>query len=489
MKQHILSKLFVIVLAALVTLASCSKGFQEINTSPDAVSTPTLAYVLPDLELTILDYTYYCNVTVVGQVMNQLSSYGANFSTLTIGSNPEYHFTYQYPGPIKNIVDFINQTKGQPKLVNSYNIGRILRVYALHSITDLYGDVPYFDAGEGYLKGDLQPAYDPQSKIYADMFNELQDAATRLDAAQPLPVNDIVYKGNLTSWKRFAYSLMLRLALRIRKADPTNSAKWANLAYTSGLMQSNADNFVVSYKPNTYYAVISNGQCTPMVYYNTWKLAEPFVAYLRNNHDPRIYIYSALPNGDTVAAHQLGLPPNTPSNQVPLPITNYSVSPASTFGQYSAPFVHLSYAQVQLMLSEFALKGDITGVGMADAVTLYNNGVTAAMNELSIYGGSYKITNNDISTYLQAHPFNTTNMDSALSQINTQYWVETHYNFYEQFANWRRSGYPLLDQSRYTIPRRLQYPVQELNINNANVQTAIKDQGPDLTTTRVWWDK
>jgi hypothetical protein len=489
MKQHILAKLFVIVLPTALFLASCSKGFQDINTSPDAVLTPTLSYVLPDLELTILDYTYYCNVTVVGQIMNQLSSYGANFSTLTIGSNPEYHFTYQYPGPIKNIVDFISKTKDQPKLVNSYNIGRILRVYALHSITDLYGDVPYFDAGEGYLTGNLQPAYDPQSKIYADMFNELQDAAAKLDATQPLPANDIVYQGNITSWKRFAYSLMLRLALRIQKVDPTNSAKWANLAYTSGLMQSNADNFVVSYKPNTYYAIISNGQCTPMVYYTTWKLAEPFVAYLRDNHDPRIYIYSALPNGDTVAAHQLGLPPNTPSNQVPLPLTSYSVSPASTFGQYSAPFVHLSYAQVQLMLSEFALKGVITGLGTADAATLYNNGVTAAMNELSIYGGSYKITNNDISNYLLTHPFNTIDTDSALNQINTQYWVETHYNFYEQFANWRRSGYPLLGQSSYTIPRRLQYPVQEVNINNANVQTAIKDQGPDVITTHVWWDK
>jgi hypothetical protein len=321
------------------------------------------------------------------------------------------------------------------------------------------------------------------------MFNELQDAAAKLDATQPLPANDIVYQGNITSWKRFAYSLMLRLALRIQKVDPTNSAKWANLAYTSGLMQSNADNFVVSYKPNTYYAIISNGQCTPMVYYTTWKLAEPFVAYLRDNHDPRIYIYSALPNGDTVAAHQLGLPPNTPSNQVLLPLTSYSVSPASTFGQYSAPFVHLSYAQVQLMLSEFALKGVITGLGTADAATLYNNGVTAAMNELSIYGGSYKITNNDISNYLLTHPFNTIDTDSALNQINTQYWVETHYNFYEQFANWRRSGYPLLDQSSYTIPRRLQYPVQEVNINNANVQTAIKDQGPDVITTHVWWDK
>lgn len=489
MKKFASLPVWTAALASVLLFTACSKNFQTINTSPDQVTSPTLAFVLPDIELSILDYTYYCNVLVVGQLMDELSSYGANFSTLTIGSSPEYHFTYQYGGPVKNIVDFINKTQGQPALVNSYNIGRILRVYAFHSITDLYGDVPYFQAGEGYLNGNLQPAYDPQSKIYADMLNELQDAASKLDPSQPLPQNDIVYQGNITSWKRFAYSLMLRLALRINKVDPANSAKYANLAYSSGLMQSNADNFVVYYKPNTYYATISNGQATPVVYYNTWKLAEPFVAFLRDNHDPRIYVYSVLPNGDTVAAHQTGLPPNTPSNQVPLPIASYSTSPSTTFGTYSAPFVHLSYAQVKLMLAELALKGVINGLSAADAPALYDTAVTAAMNELNIYGGSYKLTPDAIDAYLQAHPFNTANTDSALNQINTQYWVETHYNFYEQFANWRRSGYPLLDQSRYTIPRRLMYPVSELSINGANVQAAIKDQGPDLITTHVWWDK
>ncbi|HVS96643.1 MAG TPA: SusD/RagB family nutrient-binding outer membrane lipoprotein [Puia sp.] len=489
MKKLISIRVGAAALALVLFCASCSKNFQTINTSPDAVTTPTLAFVLPDIELSILDYTYYCNVSILGQVMNQMASYGSNFSTLTIGGSPEYHFTYQYGGPVRNIIDFISKTKGQPLLVNSYNIGRILRVYAFHSLTDLYGDVPYFQAGEGYLEGNLQPAYDPQSKIYADMLNELQDAASQLDPGKPLPQNDIVYQGNITNWKRFAYSLMLRLALRINKVDPANSAKYANLAYSSGLMQSNSDNFVVPYKPNTYYATISNGQATPVVYYNTWKLAEPFVAFLRDNHDPRIYVYSVLPNGDTAAAHQLGLPPNTPSNQVPLPIANYSTSPSTTFGTYSAPFVHLSYAQVELMLSELALKGVINGLGPSDAPALYSNGVTAAMNELNIYGGSYKLTPPAITAYLQAHPFNTANTDSALSQINTQYWVETHYNFYEQFANWRRSGYPRLDQTKYTIPRRLMYPVSELSINAANIQAAIHDQGPDQITTHVWWDK
>jgi hypothetical protein len=490
MKKIKLSKAICAILGCLIVLTtSCKKDLQAVNTSPNAVTTPTLKLVLPDIELLLLDQAYYCSMTVVGQIMNQVSSYGSNFQTLTIGGNPEYHFNYQYGGPIKSLVNLVYQTQGKPQLINYNSIARILKVYAFQSVTDVYGDVPYFNAGDGYITGNVQPTYDPQSKIYADMFSELSDAASKFDATQPLAQNDIVYQGNIASWQKFAYSLMLRLALRIQKVDPVNSSKWANLAYKSGLMQSNSDNFVVSYKPNTYYATISNGQSTPFVYYTTWKLAAPFVNYLKDNADPRIYIYSVLPNSDTVASHQFGLPPNTPSNQVPLSLTSYSVSPATTFGQYSAPFIHLSYSQVQFMLSELSLKGNISGLGVSDAVSFYNNGVTAAMNELSIYGGNYKITPGAISAYLQNHQLNTANADSALNQINTQYWVETHYNFYEQYSNWRRSGYPVLDQSNYTIPRRLLYPAAENNINAAGVQAAVKDQGPDLITTKVWWDK
>lgn len=490
MKKIKLLKAIAMAFGCLIVLTtSCKKDLQAVNTSPNSVTTPTLSLVLPDIELLLLDQAYYCNLTVVGQIMNQVSSYGTNFQTITIGGNPEYHFNYQYGGPIKNLISLVYQTQGKPQLINYNCIARILKVYAFQSVTDVYGDVPYFNAGDGYITGNVQPTYDPQSKIYADMFSELSDAASKFDATQPLVQNDIVYKGNIASWQKFAYSLMLRLALRIQKVDPANSSKWANLAYKSGLMQSNNDNFVVNYKPNTYYATISNGQSTPFVYYTTWKLAAPFVDYLKSNNDPRIYIYSALPNGDTVAAHQFGLPPNTPSNQVPLPLTSYSVSPATTFGQYSAPFIHLSYSQVQFMLAELSLKGIITGLGANDAVTFYNNGVNAAMNELSIYGGKYTLTQGAINTYLQNHQLNTAIPDTALSQINTQYWVETHYNFYEQFSNWRRSGYPILNQSNYVIPRRLMYPVAENNINAAGVAAAIKDQGPDLPTTKVWWDK
>lgn len=40
-----------------------------------------------------------------------------------------------------------------------------------------------------------------------------------------------------------------------------------------------------------------------------------------------------------------------------------------------------------------------------------------------------------------------------------------------------------------TIPRRFPYPSGELSTNAANLAAAIARQGPDLYTTRIWWDK
>ncbi|MDR0995790.1 MAG: SusD/RagB family nutrient-binding outer membrane lipoprotein, partial [Tannerella sp.] len=84
-----------------------------------------------------------------------------------------------------------------------------------------------------------------------------------------------------------------------------------------------------------------------------------------------------------------------------------------------------------------------------------------------------------------------------LEQINTQYYVATLGDEYETFANWRRSGYPVLKPVNYfgnvtngTIPRRFTYPTDEANSNTANYQAAIKEQGwsGDLMTQRVWID-
>jgi hypothetical protein len=178
-----------------------------------------------------------------------------------------------------------------------------------------------------------------------------------------------------------------------------------------------------------------------------------------------------------------------------VPRDSASVANIKTLGRYSAPFVHLSYAQVQFQLAECAVRNIITG----DAKAYYEKGVKAAMSELSIYGADGwnpggTITTAQMDAYLAANPFDPAN---ALNQINTQYWIETFPNYYEAWANMRRSGYPDtysgLDRALSAnlgaeLPRRLYYPRDEY-ASNLNINEAVTRQGPDLTSTRVWWDK
>ena len=92
-----------------------------------------------------------------------------------------------------------------------------------------------------------------------------------------------------------------------------------------------------------------------------------------------------------------------------------------------------------------------------------------------------------IDAWVTANPLNTAR---ALEQINTQYWVASFLNGPEAFANFRRSGFPVLTPNLFpgrdlkTEPfiRRLTYPDAELNVNSEQVKAAIQRQGPDSDT-------
>lgn len=155
-----------------------------------------------------------------------------------------------------------------------------------------------------------------------------------------------------------------------------------------------------------------------------------------------------------------------------------------------APMFFQTYAEVEFMLAEAAERWGLAG---GNAEVHYNAGVRAAMKMLAIYGDAAVIDDAAIDAYLVANPFNAAN---ALEQINTQYWAATFLNEYEAFANWRRTGFPNLTPTNYpgnetggTIPRRLTYSTSEQSNNPDNYAAAIASQGPDILTTRVWWDK
>ena len=505
MKRNYKKYFLILVVVISGSFSSCDKGFEEVNTSVDFVSTPTLEYVLPYVQLTMVDKNYYTQTYYAAAYASQINT-NVSFPSITAYKETEMseHWVWIYRNPLKNIVDFIERCQDDPSKVNYLSIGRILRVYMLHSVTDSYGDIPYFEAIKGYSEGITTPKYDPQQKIYEDMFKELTEATAALTSAKSNPGSaDIVYNGDIAKWKKFANSLMLRLALRIVKVDPVNSKKYIEQAIAGGLMTSTADNFIVNYTTQVAgTGTTSNGTAHTWIsssYITTYRLAQPFVDSLKLKNDPRTPIYcmrqklplTSYQEGDHNPANQRGRDQFVQTVQR----DSASVANIKTFGRYAAPFIHLSYAQVQFQLAEAVVRNIISG----DAKTYYENGVKAAMSELSIFGADGwnpggVITSAQQNAYLAANPYDPAN---ALRQINTQYWIETYPNYYEAWANMRRSGYPdTYSQLNLTLsgnlgaqlPRRLYYPRAEYAANT-NINEAVSRQGADLTSTRVWWDK
>jgi hypothetical protein len=246
-------KTYIISLFTPAIFFSCNKGLQGVNTSVDFVSTPNIDYELPFVELTMADINYY---TISRNAAAYVSHVDDNYSyQRLVAPDEDYmgeHFKYVYQKPLRTVIDLIAHASTDSGKVNYVSIARILKVYLFHQLTDVYGDIPYFEADKGYTDQIIKPNYDPQQKIYADMFKELAEAVQAFDNKKPAPtLSDIVYKGDITKWKKFANSLMLRLGLRIMKADQANGTKYINQAIAGGLLTSNADNFVVYYQANS----------------------------------------------------------------------------------------------------------------------------------------------------------------------------------------------------------------------------------------------
>jgi hypothetical protein len=489
--------------------ASCDKGFDKMNINPIALTATDPAFQLNNA--IISSAFQYSNLQyeeiIVKQMINPYSGVGAagqyNQDNRSVTAA---NWTRYYRNVIRELVDVIDKTKNDQARSNLYNTARIWKAYIFMILTDTYGDIPYTEAGKGFLEGNSKPAYDSQELIYTDILKELETASAALDAAKPIVAREILYNGNVTKWKRLGHSLLLRGAMRLSKVKPAIASGYVAKAVAGGLMQANDDDAVIRHNANFQNNVGSNlnGGQSDFFY-----MAKDFIDYLKVNADPRLtsiavrYV-GAKSKADQIeskanrtAALQIGMPLGYDNTTVSAAVTadnlassyDYSQLDRTRMGSAQAPTFFVTYAQTQLLLAEAVVRGWATG----NVSTLYSDGIRAHMRQLALYGTTTAISENSINTYLQANPFNATN---ALEQINTQYWVASFLNGPEVWSNFRRSGFPVLtpnpfpgsDLKTEKFIRRLTYPDSESSVNKENVQKAIANQGPDVLDTRVWWD-
>jgi len=367
----------------------------------------------------------------------------------------------------------------------------------------------------GYYDKIFYPVYDKQQAIYTDMLNELSDASSKLNlTGGDVVTGDAIYKGNLTEWKKFAYTLMLRMAMRLSKVDPTTAQKYVTMAVGNTFTSNTDDAFFLgqagSSAVNNRNSGVMTGEGGQENFYTRW--SQTFINYLKSTNDPRLskiactnlYVNDATttqnPAYNTTASVQKGMPNGKDLTTIAgqgitldpsfTAFTDYSF-PTPQMINLAGPTFILTYGESELLWADAAQRFGIGG----SAATHYNNGVTAAMTYLGEYDPSIAVNAADAQTYLTTHPYNAAN---GLEMINDQYWALTNtmLDFYESWSNWRRTGYPVLTPVNYpgnntggTIPRRFPYPVTEAGSNTANYNIAHNAvPGGDLLTSRVWWD-
>lgn len=522
--KSMIPKLGIII---VLFLASCDAGFQTMNEDPNVYNDPVigsmLSYSIVKTAGAGWDNTNYPNEKMAGAMMQIFAS--LNPWQWTGGKylhKPTYTYGFWRAGyevEVKQITQILALLEDKPEMVNQRQIARIWRVYIFHRITDMYGDAPYFEAGNAYLGENYEPEFTPQSEIYADMLNELEEAAQLLDPSEPsFGSADFLYNGDPVKWKRFAYSLMLRLGMRLTKVDPALAETWVKKAIAGGVMQSNEDNARLQHSEgtiNNYYVsafYMSGGEGVPPSAEGKGygKMGETFVSLLKSTNDPRLPFYITLWPGNADASK---LPASTdPSVQKGLPhgydyssikelipnwtddmLAEYSEINLQRVAHQAATQIFQGYFEVELLLAEAALRG----WGPGDAQTHYEQAVAASMEIPAMNPGGYSISTADVNDYLAANPYDPTGtFEEQMEQIHTQFYVSLFMNNIEIYANWRRTGYPKLTPTNYpgnatggTIPRRLRYPENERIYNTENYNEAVQNQGPDLYTTRVWWDK
>ena len=382
---------------------------------------------------------------------------------------------------------------------------KLLRVAIMHRVTDSYGPIPYSNLE---TNESITVKYDKQEEVYMKMFGELDEAIAAFAANTPLPAEafsryDRVYGGNIAQWLKYANSLKLRMAMRLSEVKPDVARTKAAEAIAAGVITANADN-----------AAMHAAENRTTLIYNDWgdhRVGADIICYMNGYKDPRIEkMFLANDDGDYVGI-RIGIDVTSKSQAV----SKYSNMIVAS----DTPYLWFNAAEATFLRAEYELRWG----SEETARSLYEAAVRLSFEERGASGADAYLAQTDVKPAPYTDPVGNysamaqsdigipwvdgaENFERNLERIIVQKWIAIFPLGVEAWSEHRRTGYPRLlpaveDKSGGTVDlaqgaRRLPYPVEEYDKNNANLQEAVQmlnseSQGSrkgDGMGTRVWWD-
>ncbi|NDV68839.1 SusD/RagB family nutrient-binding outer membrane lipoprotein [Dysgonomonas sp. 25] len=511
-------------LMALVLLctASCTDNFGDYNKRGDQptaeeMTRPVLLnsmiqqmqnYVIP-----VQENAYQMSENLIGHI------YGRYFATTNGGWSTTFSFFNAGDGwinsPYNDVFPKTYEAWGKVKELTEaegvyYSWAQILRIAAMHRMTDMYGPIPYSKLSEG--TGGIAAAYDSQDIVYKQMIDDLDaaiDEITLYVAANPSDRSmykaDLVYGGDFSKWLKFARSLKFRILMRMVYADEAYAKAGIRelMDNESLLMDSNGDNANITVNRNPLNVMWDS--------YSDCRVAADIVTYMEGYSDPRMSAYFA--HGEATFSNgkynglRVGIlldknwslkysTPNEPESKKTvlwMPASEiaflkaeaklrWSDLPGGTAEDYYREAVRLSFEQHAASGYDTYIENDTKTQAAYVDPNLTPNNSTAALSTITI---KWESTDTD---------------EQNLERIITQKWIALYPLGTEAWSEHRRTGYPRF----FSVPRvqntdaslatrlasRIPFPPDERLNNTANYNGAVSLLGgADNYSTRLWWDK
>jgi hypothetical protein len=397
----------------------------------------------------------------------------------------------------------------------AFSVAQIIKVMAMHRITDTYGPLPYLRFGTTHS---LSTPYDSQETIYNSFFADLDSAIVTLGAfvtanpnARPLGKFDLVYGGDMEKWLRLANSLKLRLAMRLAYVRPTLARQHAEAAVAAGMLLT-ANNHNAGIKTALGVTIFNPLYVTTYTYDNA-RMNASIGMFQSGYKDPRQgkYFTEARIAGGGFHGVRHGIA--NPSQTALKPLSAPNV--AAIAGE-SAPIIWMNAAEVCFLRAEGALRGWNMGDSPGN---LYNRGIALSFEQWGIPAAAANAYIADSTS--KPAPFQdkiltygapattgitvkwdaaSANAERQLERIITQKWLALYPDGQEAWSEFRRTGYPkilpvVVNNSGGTINtslqiRRLVFPAPEYANNNAEVAKAVQMiGGKDTGGVKLWWDR
>lgn len=530
---------FGILLTLLLTLVISCQDLDELNINPNGVDPETadLNLLMPTILTSVGQTVINLGFGDLAGVMQHTQYDGWS------GGHNDYDWDNQgqswggYYGILRNIYEFYNKAvDGEYEF--HQGVALVMKAYTFGYITDLWGDAPYTDAVKGedgpeYFK----PVYDAQKDIYMAILADLETANTLLSKnnssySNISSIQDVLYKGDVSKWRKFANSLALRYYMRLSAKEPAIAEEGIRKITSDPdmypLIIKSTDDANISYigtspsdswPSNTFYDKDPSGN------YMRTKMCATLVDAMQELNDPRLSVWAnkieiplvlvpgteidEIVNGERHISQDIvddyetnwnlnvdydpeyvGIPPSV------FAAPQYNLNPNLEQGVYNPHASQLndmyketsgalllmrlmSAAEINFILAEASLYGWTSGT----PDEYYAEGVKQS---LRAWGKSSAFDD-----YISGAPY------SGLESIMEQKWIASWTAAAEAWFDYRRTGLPDLktgeSAKRQALPLRFYYHYDsEISKNPENSAAAIdrleptEFKGSDVSNNSAW---